>query len=425
MRTLEAQDIRTMRADLLVEHLFRHQAARIIAALTRVFGSHNLQLAEDVVQDALIKALQVWPFQGVPENPAAWLTQVAKRRALDLIRRESVWADKTAELERVLPLSTDEVQSSQGTEMDDQLALIFMTCHPAIPGEAQLALTLKVAGGFSVPEIARALLAQPEAIAKRIGRAKKLIREQGITLELPATGQLAERMEAVLHVLYLLFNEGYSATQGENLLREDLCEEALRLGWLLVRHPRTKTPAAHALLALFMLQAARLPARTKAGGALAILAEQDRQRWDQRLIAAGLRQLAQAAAGTVVTRYHLQAEIAALHLTETTDWAQVAALYEQLFQLEPSPIVALNHAVAVAHWQGPAAGLQLVAGIETHHALRQYHLLPAVQAWLWRAAGEREKAARFYRAALRCNCTEPERQFLQQQLAQVLIKERK
>jgi RNA polymerase sigma-70 factor (ECF subfamily) len=406
-------------ADALVDHLFRRQGARIVAALTRVFGSHHLQLAEDVVQDALIKALQVWPYQGVPENPAAWLTQVAKRRAFDLMRREAVLADKVAELERVLPLSTGVFQAAPLEAIDDQLALILMCCHPAIPGEAQLALTLKVACGFSVPEIARALLAQPEAIAKRIGRAKKLIREQGITLDLPAPAQLAERLDAVLQVLYLLFNEGYSATQGENLLREDLCEEALRLGLLLTRHPRTKSPAVHALLALLMLQAARLPARTTVGGALAVLAAQDRTLWDQRLIGAGLRQLAAAAAGPTLTTYHLQAEIAALHLAEETDWAEISALYEQLQQLDPSPIVMLNRAVAVAHAQGPRAGLQLLSEIEAHPALRHYHLLPAVQAALWWQAGEAQRAADGYRAALACNCTEPERRFLQQQLDQL------
>jgi RNA polymerase sigma-70 factor, ECF subfamily len=410
-------------AAVFVEHLFRHQAARIVAALTRVFGSHNLQLAEDVVQDALIKALQIWPFQGVPENPAAWLTQVAKRRALDLIRRETVLADKVAELERALPQNTSDVQLAGREEMDDQLALIFMCCHPAIPAEAQLALTLKVACGFSVPEIARALLAQPEAIAKRIVRAKKLIREQGIALEMPDPAQVAERRDAVLQVLYLLFNEGYSATQGESLLRQDLCEEAIRLGLLLVRHPRTKSPAAHALLALLMLQAARLPARIKAGGDLALLAEQERALWDPRLIGAGLRQLVQAAAGPELTRYHLQAEIAALHSAPETDWQQIAHLYEQLYQLEPSPIVALNQAVAVAHWQGAQAGLELLAQIETHPALRNYHLLPAVQAALWRQAGDAQRAAHYYRLALACPCTEPERQFLQRQLDELTDKE--
>ena len=303
----------------LVDHLFRHHSAKIVAALTRVFGSHNLQLAEDVVQDALIRALQTWPFQGVPENPAAWLTQVAKNRALDLIRREAVWAQKQVELERVLPLSTADVPSSDGEEPDDQLAMMLMCCHPAIPHEAQLALTLKIACGFSVAEIARALLAQPEAIAKRIVRAKKQIREQEIPLELPAEAQLAERVDAVLQVIYLLFKEGYSATQGENLLREDLCIEAIRLGRLLAAHPRTNLPPVHALLALLMLQAARLPARTKESGALALLAEQDRSLWDRRLIAAGMRHLGQAAAGETLTRYHLQAEIAALHVAAASD----------------------------------------------------------------------------------------------------------
>lgn len=405
--------------DGLVDHLFRHHSAKIVAALTRVFGSYNLQLAEDVVQDALIRALQTWPFQGVPENPAAWLTQVAKHRALDLIRREAVWTQRQAELERSL-YQAAEVQVAESDEPDDQLAMILMCCHPAIPHEAQLALTLKVACGFSVAEIARALLAQQETIAKRIVRAKKQIREQGIPLELPAAAQLAERLDAVLQVIYLLFNEGYSATQGENLLREDLCLEAIRLGRLLAAHPRTNAPPVHALLALLMMQAARLPARTKEGGALALLAEQDRSLWDRRMIAAGFRHLGQAAAGETVTRYHLQAEIAALHVAAAnnaeTDWKAIATLYEELYQLDPSPIVLLNRAVAIAHWQGPQTGIGLLNEIEGHPSLRNYHLLPAVLADLWRQAGDNSKAVRYYRTALACSCTEPERHFLQRQL---------
>lgn len=405
----------------LVDHLFRHHSTKIVAALTRVFGSHNLQLAEDVVQDALIRALQVWPFQGIPDNPAAWLTQVAKRRALDLMRREAVWAEKQAELERLLPATSAPNDAQPGTEWaDEQLQLILMCCHPAIPHEMQLALTLKTACGFSVAEVARALLAQTEAIAKRIVRAKRLIREERIQMEMPAPAALAERLDAVLHVVYLLFNEGYGATQGENLLRADLCAEAIRLGRLLAAHPRTNAPAVHALLALMLLQAARLPARTKAGGALAVLAEQERALWDRRLIAAGLRQLGQSAAGERITTYHLQAEIAALHVTAAndaaTDWQAIAALYAQLYQLEPSPIVALNRAVAVARWQGATAGLQLLTEIETHPALRNYHLLPAVLADLWRQVGDAAKATGYYQQALSCKCTEPERQFLQQQL---------
>mgnify|MGYP002783981488 CR=1 FL=1 len=418
-----AKPVDDLLPDSLVDHLFRHHSAKIVAALTRVFGSHNLQLAEDVVQDALIRALQTWPFQGVPDNPTAWLTQVAKHRALDLIRRESLWAQKQTELERVLPHHTTEAPSVERDEPDDQLAMILMCCHPAIPREAQLALTLKVACGFSVTEIARALLAQEEAIAKRIVRAKKHIRDQAITLELPAPGELPQRLDAVLHVVYLLFNEGYSATQGENLLREDLCVEAIRLGQLLAAHPRTNAPQVHALLALLMLQAARLPARTKAGGALALLAEQDRSLWDRRLIAAGMRHLGQAAAGDVLTRYHVQAEIAALHVAAAsdaeTDWQAIAALYEELYQLDASPIVLLNRAIAVARWQGAEAGIRLLAEIEHHPSLRNYHLMPAVLADLWRQAGDHHRAATYYQTALALPCTEPERQFLQRQLSRL------
>jgi RNA polymerase sigma-70 factor (ECF subfamily) len=332
------------------------------------------------------------------------------------LRREAVWAEKAAALERALPTAMANASPKATEPMDDQLALIFMCCHPAIPVEAQLALTLKVASGFNIAEIARALLAQPEAVAKRLTRAKQLIRTQNIPLALPDEKQFAQRLEAVLQVVYLIFNEGYSATQGENLLRADLCEDALRLGWLLVRHPRTTAPEVHALLALMMFQAARLPARIKSDGALALLAERERALWDHRFIAAAMRHLAQATAGETLTRYHLQAEIAALHVPAQTDWRKVAALYAQLYQLDPSPIVMLNRAVAVAHAESPQAGLTLLAEIENHPALRNDHLLFAVQADLWRKAGDLMRATQAYRAALACHCTEPERQFLQSQL---------
>ena len=392
-----------------------------------MFGASHLSLAEDVVQDALIKALQQWPFRGIPENPAAWLTLVARNRALDLLRRDASLTDKVTELERVLnaPLSKrpqTTVTPSQ-CEVDDQLALILMCCHPALSDEWQIALTLKSVCGFSTAEIARAFLSQETTIAQRLVRAKRRLREKKIAFDLPEGAEFADRLVAVTRVIYLLFNEGYGATRGDNLVRPELCEEAIRLGTLLVAHERGRVPEVHALLALMMLQGARLPARTLRDGTIALLADQDRTLWDQRLIASGFRHLGLSAEGRKVTAYHLQAEIAAIHATAATDvvtdWAQVVTLYDQLYELEPTPIVALNRAVALSRWQGPQAAIRTLEELAKVRALRSYHLLPAVLGELWKQVGDFNRAARAYRKALKCDCTAPERRFLESQLQMV------
>lgn len=405
-------------AHLLVAHLFRHQAGRIVASMTRLFGSRYLDLAEDVMQDALVKALQQWPFKGIPENPTGWLTLVAKNRALDLLRRDSSLELKVAELERSLTQSTAAGSSSDG-EMDDQLALILMCSHPALAIECRVALTLKLACGFSTAEIARAFLTPEATIAQRLVRAKRQIREEGIVLDSSNSKLTPERLDSVLRVIYLLFNEGYGATSGDELVRADLCGEAIRLCTLLMRHGN-RVPAVHALLALMLLQAARLPARIQEDGTLAILAEQNRSMWDQRLIAGGLRHLAQSAAGDTLTAFHLQAEIAAIHATAKsdgdTDWAVIAALYEQLYLLEPTPIVSLNRAIARSRSEGPLAGISALEEIEADPSLRNYHLYAAVGAELWKQIGNLPRAADAYRTALSCPCSEPERRFLESQL---------
>lgn len=401
-----------MDTDLLVDHLFRRHSAKIVATLTRVFGSRHLDLAEDVVQDALLKALQQWPFKGIPENPAGWLTLVAKNRALDLLRRDASLASKAEELERALP-----PRLPSHDEMDDQLALILMCCHPALPIEYQIALTLKTACGFSTTEIARAFLTPQTTIAQRLVRAKRQIRDNNIVIDPPSHDDLPARIDSVLRVIYLLFNEGYAATSGDDLVRTDLCEEAIRLGMLVVDQSPLQLPAAHALLALMMLQAARLPARTLADGTLAVLAEQNRELWDRKLITLGMRHFGESAAGDTITTYHLQAEIAAIHASEAqTDWSKLVELYDDLYKLEPTPIVLLNRAIAISRAHGPQAGLAALEQIDTHNALRNYHLLPAVAAELWKQAGDRERAADSYRRALECPCSAPERTFLESQL---------
>ncbi len=385
-----------MNTELLVDHLFRHHSAKIVATLTRVFGSRHLDLAEDVVQDALLKALQQWPFKGVPENPAAWLSLVAKNRALDLLRRDASLASKAEQLELAMPRLALP-SSASDADMDDQLALILMCCHPALPVEYQIALTLKTACGFSTAEIARAFLTPQTTIAQRLVRAKRQIRDHDIVIDPPSADDLPSRIDSVLRVLYLLFNEGYAATSGDDLVRADLCEEAVRLGNLVINQSPLQLPAAHALLALMMLQAARLPARTLADGTLAVLAEQNRELWDQKLIRLGMRHFGASAAGDTITTYHLQAEIAAVHATaasdDVTDWEKLVELYDDLYKLEPTPIVLLNRAIAISRCQGPHAGLTALEAIDEHQSLRNYHLLPAVAAELWKQAGDNQRAA--------------------------------
>ena len=409
----------------LVDHLFRHQAGQMIATLVRVFGPRHIDLAEEVVQDALLKALQLWAYRGVPENPSAWLIQVAKNRALDLLRREASLQQKSEELVRAFAeqetLANRRNESEQA--LDDTLAMVFMACHPSLAREARVALTLKTVGGFGASEIARAFLAKESTIAQRLVRAKRLIRDEGISFELPSAKEMSARLDSVLEVIYLMFNEGYAAHSGENLVRADLCDEAIRLCSLIASHPATNLPKSHALLSLMLFQAARLPTRLGEGGELSLLSEQDRSRWDRRLIALGFHHFDRSAAGQEFTDYHLQAAIASCHAAATryelTNWEQIVRLYDVLVELNPSPVVALNRAVAIAKHRGAEAGLREVEKIVAHPALQHYYLLPATLGELWQELGEAGKAADNFHQALRCPCSEPERRFLQRKLAAV------
>ena len=404
----------------------------MIATLTRIFGPRHIDLAEEVVQEALLKALQQWPYRGVPENPLAWIIQVAKNRALDLLRREASLREKSEEIIRAFAAQEEfanrRVEMERGGEsfpelpgqFDDTLGMIFMACHPAIPREGRVALTLKTVGGFGVGEIARAFLAKEPTVAQRLVRAKRLIRDEGVTFDLPTRAEMSARLDSVLEVLYLLFNEGYTAHAGENLVRADLAQEAIRLCSLLVLHRATNQPKCHALLALMMFQAARLPARVGEGGELTLLSEQDRSAWDRRMIYLAYKHLDSAAEGDEFTEYHLQAAIAACHAAassyELTDWAEIVRLYDLLVALNPSPVVALNRAVAVAKWKGPEAGIRAIEEISRHPALQHYYLLPATLGELWSEMGDARKAADFYREALQHSCSEPERRFLSKRL---------
>ena len=410
----------------LVDHLFRHQAGQMIATLVRVFGPRHIDLAEEVVQEALLKALQLWAYRGIPENPSAWLIQVAKNRALDLLRREASLQEKSEELVRAFAaqeaIAHQRNESSPNGELlDDTLAMVFMACHPSLPRESRVALTLKTVGGFGTGEIARAFLAKEPTIAQRLVRAKRLIRDEGVCFELPSDREMSARLGSVLEVVYLMFNEGYAAHSGENLVRADLCGEAIRLCSLLIRHPATNLPKSHALLSLMMFQAARLDARISEGGELSLLDEQDRSLWDRRLIALGFHHFERSAAGEEFSEYHLQAAIASCHAAATryelTNWEQIVRLYDLLVELNPSPVIALNRAVAIAKHRGAEAALREVEKIISHPALQHYYLLPATLGELWQELGESHKAADNFRQALRCSCSEPERRFLERKLA--------
>lgn len=410
----------------LVDHLFRHRAGQMVSTLTRILGPSNLDLAEDVVQEALLKALRQWPFSGIPDNPSAWLVQVAKNQALDVLRRGSSFRDKEPAIEKWFQqFQSEDERSGPAFEdelADDQLRMMFACCHPSILPEGRLALTLKTVGGFGVSEIARAFLSEKGTVAQRIVRAKRKLREEDVPFGIPGPAEIPERLDSVLKVLYLMFNEGYSAHQGENLIRYDLVGEAMRLCSLVASRPATKLPKVRALLALMLLQAARLPGRVDpSDGSLLLLPDQDRARWDRALIDRGLYELSHAADGSELTEYHLQAGIAACHAVaptyESTEWPKILSLYDSLLELAPSPVVALNRAVAVSMIHGPEAGLDALSGLERDPFLGRYYLFSATRAELYLQKGDLERAETSFRQALELPSTGPEQRFLERRLA--------
>jgi RNA polymerase sigma-70 factor (ECF subfamily) len=409
---------------VLLEHLFRRQAGRIVSWLTGLLGSQHLQLAEDSVQEAMLRAAQTWPFQGVPEKPEAWLFRVAHNHAISALRRSSRFEDNASELIAALEATTqciEDVEVEQSLR-DDELRMIFMCCHPELTQDARVALSLKLVCGFSVSEIARIFMAEESTIAQRLVRAKRLIREQSLPLLMPYKTGLRDRLNSVLEVIYLMFSGGYATHTGEELIRRDVCLEALRLGQL-VAASSMAAPRVDALVALMALQAARLPARTDAAGDLVLLEEQDRSLWDGELIALGFRCFDQSIAGEEISEWHVQAAIAATYAaaesSDAIDWPAILGHYDQLLEMTASPVVALNRAVAVIKVQGAEAALAALAPLEGHAAMRGYHLLPAVRGRVLVELGRLAEAEAAFSAALACDCAEPERRFLQKQLENV------
>jgi RNA polymerase sigma factor (sigma-70 family) len=390
-----------------IETVWKIEAPRLIAGLARML--RDVGQAEDLAQEALVVALERWPADGVPDNPGAWLMTTAKRRAIDLIRHNRMRDDKHAALEYELeteamahaPDNADALDDDIG---DDLLRLIFTACHPVLTRDMQVALTLRMLGGLTTPEIARAFLVPEPTVAQRIVRAKRTLAEKRVPFEVPRGEELAPRLAAVLEVVYLVFNEGYAATAGDDWARPALCEEALRLGRVLVGLAPRESEV-HGLVALMEIQASRLHARIAADGSPILLLDQDRARWDRLLIRRGLASLERAEQlGGANGNYALQAAIAACHAravhAKDTDWARIASLYARLVEIVPSPVVELNRAVAVSMAEGPEAGLQLVDALQEARALRDYHLLPSVRGDLLFKLGRRDEArVEFERAA--------------------------
>jgi len=390
-----------------IDAVWRIESARLIAGLTRMV--HDVGLAEELAQDALVAALEQWPESGVPDNPGAWLMAIAKRRAIDQFRRRETLNRKVEEIGRDLetqegPSAEPDFDAIDSNISDDLLRLVFISCHPVLSTEARVALTLRLLGGLTTDEIARAFLTPETTIAQRIVRAKKTLAQKKIPFEVPSASELGERLASVLEVVYLVFNEGYSATGGEDWMRPALCEDAMRLGRMLAELV-PKEPEAHGLIALMEIQASRARARTAKDGTPVLLNDQDRARWDQLLIRRGLAALDRAAElAQPMGPYVLQASIAACHAVaktpEDTDWPRIAALYARLVQLVPSPVIELNRAVAMSMAFGPGAGLEIVDELTDVPSLKNYHLLPSVRGDLLAKLGRAEEArAEFERAA--------------------------
>ena len=402
-----------------IEAVWRIEAARLIAALSRIV--RDVALAEDLAHDALVAALESWPESGIPRNPGAWLMGTAKHRAIDRLRRDERFARKHAELGRELAANLEAPGSAQPDSGEDLLGLMFVACHPVLSREARVALTLRLLGGLETEEIARAFLVPPATVAQRIVRAKRTLGEARVPFEIPPDSELPVRLAAVMDVIYLIYNEGYAATSGDDWMRPDLCRDALRLGRMLAELMPHEAEV-HGLVALMELQTSRFRARVDPSGEPVLLLDQDRARWDRVLIRRGLAALQRAERlGGTFGPYALQAAIAACHARAATpaqtDWERIAALYDALSQATQSPVVELNRAVAVAMAYGPAAGLDIVDALVDEKALSTYHLLPGIRGDLLSKAGRHAEAAREFARAAALTKNERERALLSRRAA--------
>ena len=410
----------------LMEHFFRHEAGRLVSVLTRLFGWRHFDLVEDMVQATLLDALEAWRVRGVPDNPSGWVHRVARNKVLEALRRDQIgqrvlagWAATRPTHEEGL----DELFFDSEIE-DSQLRMMFACCHPRLARENQLALTLKALCGFGNAEIARALLVTEETVKKRLQRATRDLIDHEIALDPPPAGELAGRLESVHHVLYLLFNEGYSSSEGETAIRGDLCEDAVWLCHLLCSHERFRTPTTLALLALMLFHAARLDARRDRRGSLLLMEEQDRGRWDQRLIRRAQELLNESAEGTVISPFHLEAGIACLHCTAPsyaeTDWPAILRLYDALLTIHRSPVYLLNRAIVLAQLEGPHTGIHALEEAGQDAVLRHYHLYDATLGDLYRRAGDPARARQYLETARQKTTSPFDRELLDRRLAQCI-----
>ena len=400
-----------------LESLYREEWRRVLATTVRLTG--DFDLSEEAVQDAFVAALEQWPRDGAPENPYAWLVGTARHRVLDQLRRRARALQKQAEVERLSELERREIDLSEASMVDDQLRLIFTCCHPALDVDAQVALTLRTVCGLATEEIARSFLVPVSTMAQRLVRVKRKIRDARLPFAMPPRDRLAERLEGVMLVVYLVFTEGYAATSGKTWIRQPLCEEAIRLGRL-VCELIPRNPDLRALLALMLLHDSRRMARVGPDEEIVTLEEQDRALWDRREIAEGVPLLEAALRDGAKSEYALQAAIAALHARAGhTDWAQIVRLYDALFAIKPTAVVELNRAAAVAMAEGPARGLELIDALEAKGELDGYHLLAAARADLLRRERRWHEASEAYRRALELVTNEPERRYLSRRLDEV------
>jgi RNA polymerase sigma-70 factor (ECF subfamily) len=408
------------------DRLFRREAARMVAALTRLFGLHNLALAEDVVQDAFCRALEVWKLRGMPENPSAWLMKTAKNRALDLLRREKTALAYAGDYGRLLQTewtvasAVEEVFEATGIR-DEQLRVMFSCCQRALPEPAQVMLVLALVGGFGTREIASAFVSGHAAVQKRLTRAKQRLASSGPLFDIADRADFAGRLPAVQRALYLIFSEGYHGSSARAAVRAELCREATRLTRLLARHPLGAVPSTHALLALMYFDGARLAARLDAAGNLSSLYDQDRSRWDRAMIEEARAWLERSAAGSSISRYHAEAAIASVHATapsfEATDWDEIVSLYETLMTIAPSPIVALNRAIAIAQLRGPRRGLEAIDAIVTSDRLEEYPFYHAARGELELRCSNEATARNHFQAARRLARNPQEQRFFDKRIA--------